>query len=212
MNQMSNNNLMQGDIIYQIRSSEAREVIGDSYFDSHWSKSSILLNDGRLIEGKLIRYDIRLNEFEIRLSDVVKVIDGNLVKNVVWIDSIDMSTRYFVSTREFNWDGPNLNGFVELLAEGSIPLMKRIVIEILKPDYNIALNVGSKDFRVIKKVKYYYGMDSNLFEVKKKATIKNLKNKVSSIEEFINKEPMSWGNQKDLVALFTYINSELKEQ
>ncbi len=206
INQMNYNNMKQGDMIYQVRSSETSEWIGDPYFDTHWAKSSILLYDGRLIEGQLIRYDIRQNEFEIRLSGQVKVLSGSLVQNVVWVDSLDSSTRYLVNTKDLNWENSKSTGFMELLVEGENPLMKRIVIEILKPDYNLALNVGSKDYRIFKKVKYYYVRNATLHEVKKRAVIQEFKEKFPEIESFCKKESISWSKQSDLVQLFSYLN------
>lgn len=206
INQMNNNNMKQGDIIYQVRSSESSEWIGDSYFDSHWAKSSILLNDGRLIEGKLTRYNVRLNEFELQIAENVKILSGSLVKNVVWIDSLDGSTRYLVNTKDFNFEDSKLNCFMELLVDGENPLMKRVVMEILKPDYNLALNVGSKDYRIIKKIKYYYINNVNLYEVKKRVILQYFKEKFPDIESFCKKESISWSKQSDLIQLFKYIN------
>lgn len=206
INQMNNNNMQQGDMIYQVRSSETTELVGDPYFDVHWAKSSILLYDGRLIEGQLIRYDIRQNEFEIRLNGIVKVLSGSLVQNVVWVDSLDSSNKYLVNTKNLNWENSKSTGFMELLVEGEIPLMKRITLEILKPDYNLALNVGSKDFRIIKRVKYYYVRNSTIYEIKRRDFIDKFKEKFPDIESFCKKQSISWSKQSDLVQLFNYLN------
>src|SRR5688572_2286463 len=57
--------LTNGDLMYGIPLPEGK-VIGDSYLDTHWKKSTILLYEkDKLIEGFPLRYDIWLDELEI---------------------------------------------------------------------------------------------------------------------------------------------------
>ena len=199
-----------GDVLQSMPSTEVPEVIGDIYWDMRWSKSSILLyKKDELVEGHLTRYDMHRNEFEFKFQNDVKVLKGSFVKNVVWLDSITESPRYLVNGRDYLEDGVPITGFIEVLVEGQNGLFKKMTIEILKPDYNPALAVGSKDYRIIKKGFYYFNIDENLFRIKSKKDIEPLqKEGDASIATFIKKEGIKFNQENDLIKLFTFIGGQ----
>jgi len=206
--QMSSGNLMQqSDLIYQVRSSYKSEVVGDSYLSKSFGRSSIFLANGKMLEGFLTRYNIQSDEFEFKLQGGLKFMKGTNVKNMVWVDSLDHSTRYLVDARDFYRRGVPLTGFLEVLVEGEVPLMKRILIETIRPNYNMALDVGSKDFTIVKTEKFFFAIKTELIEAKKRTTKKALLHLSIEVEDFCERESINWNKQSDLVRLFQYINS-----
>jgi hypothetical protein len=205
--QMSvNNSFRQGDAVYQFSFASRSEVLGDPYIDAHWGKSSILLYDSSVLRGYLTRYDIRLDEIEFRLSEGVRTLKGGRVRSILWIDSLRQTTRLLANGREFSSDEKQKKGFYEIVVDGKVSLLKHIAVEILRPDYNVALDVGSRDFRIVKKQKFYFSLGGKLFDMKKKALIASLKDISIDITGYLNEQSVNWTNEQDLYALFAQIN------
>lgn len=204
-----NQRLTVGDVIVGMQSNDAHEIIGDTYWDKHWGKSSLLLyKNDELVEGYVIRYDIYKNEFEFLIQKDVRVLQGTRVKNIVWIDSISNQTRYMVNAKDYLENDVPLIGFFEVLVEGEITLLKKIRLEILKPDFNPALNVGSKDTRIVKKQTFYYSTDNHLTKIKSKKSLESIsKENAKQMEVFIKKEGIKFTEERDLVKLFTFLES-----
>lgn len=201
-----------GDIIQGMPSSDAPEVLGDTYWDKHWAKSSLLLykNDG-LIEGFMTRYDIHKDEFEFLVQNDVKILKGTAVKNIVWLDSLTSLPRFMINAKGYTEEKVPLAGFIEVLVEGTTMLVKKVKLEVLKPDFNPALNVGSKDARILKKEFYYFNNGKELIRVKSKKSIEPLytlyNNDSKRVEAYIKKEGIKFNNENDLVKLFSYLTA-----
>ncbi len=209
MSQLAATGTGPGSAIYQFASADDKmKVLGDTYYDIHWAKSSILLLDSKMINGYLARYDIRQNEFEFRFQNGVKVVSGNKVKNFVWIDSLSGQAKQLVNTQEHLLNSAPFNGVAELLVDGKASLFKKITLDEIPPTFNSALNVGSKDYTIVKKVKYFFSIDNNIQELKKRQAIKSLQLIQPDIENFCKKESINWTKEDDLIKLFKYLNSK----
>src|SRR3990170_1363664 len=78
--------LSNADMLYGFPLPEGK-IIGDTYLETQWKAASILLYDkDKLIEGFPARYDIYLNELEIKAKNGIKVLKGDKVKSFVWMD------------------------------------------------------------------------------------------------------------------------------
>jgi hypothetical protein len=206
--QMSvNNSFRQGDAVYQFSFAERSDVLGDPYIDAHWGKSSVLLYDSSVLKGYLTRYDIRLDEIEFKLSEGVRTLKGNKVRSVLWIDSLKQTTRLISNGKEFSSDEKLRKGFYEVLVNGKIVLLKRVLVEILRPDYNIALDVGSRDFRIIKKQKLFFSVNGEIFDLKRKNLLTTLKAESIDVTSYLDKQQVGWNEQYSLEKLFEHINS-----
>lgn len=201
--------LKSGDVITGLPSSYSSEIVGDVYWDKHWGKSSILMeNRTDPVEGYLTRYDIQKNEFEFLLESNVRVLSGSKIVDMIWIDSLSGTTRYLVNAGKYKENGVPLTGFMELLSEGDHSLFKVIRIEILKPDFNPALNVGSKDTRIIKKESYYYATGNDLVQIKSKKSVESiLQSKGGAMESYLKREAIKFTREADLVKFFNFVNS-----
>jgi hypothetical protein len=211
LNQLGSYRVTPGDIFFPISSNEKSQTIGDVYLDAHWSQSSLLLFDNeRLINDYLTRYDIQNNEFEFRLKGGVKVLAGVKVKNIVWIDSLTKQTRIMNNAREYIASVTPIDGFFEVLQEGDVQLLKKVYLEILRPNFSPALNVGSKDTKIIKKSEYFYSINNKLNQIKKKASLDAIQKYDSSIEleSLIKKEKINLNKESDLRKLFLILNSK----
>jgi hypothetical protein len=187
------------------------KVVGDTYLQTHWKNSTILLYEkDKLIEGYPVRYDLYLDELEIKAKNGIKVLKGNKIKSFVWVDSITRTPSYFVNAKEYkNDDNVGLTGFFEVLTEGSLPLVKKTTIQIKKADYNIQFNVGSQDDKILKKQDFYCLKADQIIEIpsSKKKFLSLLGDKSETVEQFMKDHVLTTTKEDDLKMIFEHYNS-----
>lgn len=186
------------------------KVIGDTYLNVDWKPSTILLYDGKTIEGYPTRYDIQTDELELNAKNGIKVLAGNKVKSFVWINEITKEPGYFINAKEFkNSDHIPLQGFFQVLADGAIPLFKKNIVVVKKADYNAVLNVGSHDDTIIKKIELDYALGGQVYKIpsSKKKLLPLFRDKSGEIENFINNNSLSISKEEDLIKIFDYYNT-----
>jgi len=150
------------DLLYGIPLPEGK-VIGDSYLNSTAKIWSLLLYaPNKPLEGCRVRYDIQSDALEISARNGVRILTGSKVKSFVWIDEETGSPSYFVNGKELS---KSFNGFFKVLVDGQRPLFERVDLDVKKADYNIQLNVGSLDDKILKKTKYYTSENGELIEL-----------------------------------------------
>jgi hypothetical protein len=199
-----------GDLIYGIPIDEGK-VVGDTYLNTHWQYGNILLYEKeQLIEGFPVRYDIRLDELEVKARNGVKVLMGNKVRSFVWADSVTKVQSYYVNAGDFK-DDDNVayTGFFQVLSDGALPLFKKTVIDIKKADYNVQLNVGSHDDKILKKSDYYTMKDKQVVELPsgKKKLVAMFPDKSEEVEKFIRDSDLAVNREDHLRLIFEYYNS-----
>ena len=187
---------------------ESGILVGDFFIDKKWNRTTILMYEKeRLLEGYLTRFDIKSSNLEIKLNDGVKVLQGRRIKSLVWIDSLTNAPRYFLNAKDYSLNNIELNGLLEVLIDGSYPLFKRVTTSVKKATYNVALDVGSKDEKIIKKEAYYFSEANKLIEVKrKKDLLEYFKSRSGDLELFISNNKLSVSKENDLLTIFRYIN------
>jgi hypothetical protein len=189
------------------------EVKGDIYLVPYWNKASIMLYaDEQILEGLAVKFDIYRNEFDIRFSNGVRVLPGSKVKTVVWADSLTRQLRYLINASDFKEDGVPMKGFFEVLSDGAIPLLSLSYIEVLEPDFNPALNVGSRDIRLVQKSNYYYASGDQVFRIKSKKQLEELFHKhQKEMKDFMKKNQVNINKASSLRMVFDYYNYYLNK-
>jgi hypothetical protein len=190
------------------------KVVGDSYLNADWKVSTVFLYDGKTIEGYPTRYDIATNELEFNAKNGIKVLGGDKIKNFVWIDGQTNVPAYYVNAKEFkSKDNVPLIGFFEVLADGTIPLLKKTKVTVKKADYNAALNVGSHDDKILKSDQLYYARDNQVFKLpsSSKKVIALFGDKSAEVKKFIDDNSLSTGKENNLVKIFENYNSLVKK-
>lgn len=203
------NGIDEGDILYGIPLPEGK-VLGDTYLDPRWSHSNVLLYENdKLIDGFPMRYDIHLDELEFKGKNGIKVLAGNKVKSFVWADSITRTPTFFINGKAFrNEHDVPFTGFFQVLEEGPVPLLKKTFIDIKKADYNVALNVGSPDDKILKKNKFYVLKENRVIELPgSRKKFLNIFNDNSRLEKFIKENGLSTSSEQDLKVILNYYNS-----
>lgn len=202
--------LGRSDMLYGIPQPEGK-VVGDTYFSTQWKNSTILLyKDEKMIEGFPIRYDIRANEIEVKTQSGVKVVGGDKVKSFIWIDSASRVPSYFVNAKDFkDKDQIKLSGFLQVVVDGPLPLLKLTTVYVKKADYSVQFDVGSRDDKILKKTELYFAKEGQVMELpsSKKKLLPLFGDKADAIGKLIQDQNLTPSRETDLVTIFSYYNS-----
>ena len=147
------------------------EVQGDIYLDTIWRTAEVWFypsvvrrydpNASDSIAGYQVRLDL-LNHFvEFYLEEKASVVDAGAIRRIELVDPAYGPTA-FVNTQQYRADQEKLPGFFRLIAEGGpLEVVQYNRLQVKKPTYNVALDVGSKNLKVFKKQEYYYRLGSS---------------------------------------------------
>lgn len=201
--------LSNSDILYGVPLPPGK-VIGDNYLDKKWNKANILLYQSEtVIEGYPIKYDIKSDLVEIKTSSGIKILDIKKIKNIVWVDSVTLIPHYFVNAGEFKREGVPSRGLLEVLVDGTIPLVKKTDLFVKKPTYNAALDVGTRDTKIYPKETTYYVKEGEMIKVKGKKDIPAAAaDRANEVESFIKANKLNVNKETDLIRVFEFLNSK----
>ncbi|RIJ36978.1 hypothetical protein D1627_14265 [Pontibacter oryzae] len=199
---------------------EQPKVLGSTYLNEEWAKGSLFITLNRLLETDYLKYDLENHQFLIKTGDSqeesldnIKVINSSTV-NAFSLKTPQKPDRFFINSTNagFIIDGQSANGFLEVLInDDTMSLYRKTEAEILHASYNVALNAGDKQDRIIKKVTYYLRKldHPELLEVskRKKKNLYHFSSKGKIIDDFIKANRIDFSSPTDLVKLVSYYNS-----
>lgn len=177
------------------------EVIGNEFMTDNWCFGEIVMQEAGARYNVHFRYNIRLNELLIKSQDKVFAISGQRVKTIQWIS--EDNTPVLLTNMQLLSSDKLEEGFLQLLDSGAFCLYKMQRIEVVKPNYNAALQTGSRDTEITKHVEFFYRSAAGpLIELKNKKSFSSL----PEIQDFIKSKNLSIKNERDLRVLFAYLN------
>jgi hypothetical protein len=187
------------------------KLLGDTYIDGEWRKGKVLLYGQEKFVGVYpLRYDLDRQEMEVQHTGSIRVIPGNKVRSFVSVQA-DGSNAVFVNVKEYKFhESPAIDGFLRVVHDGTIGLLSAMVIEVKKPDYNEALNVGSRDYKVYKRENFYAMINGVLVALpsQRKAFISVFPAaKRALLESSIRANKTRLDREQDLVRLFAELNA-----
>jgi hypothetical protein len=94
-------------------------------------------------------------------------------------------------------------GFLQVLSDGPLPLLKGTELTILTPDFNIALNVGRVDYNISRKEHLYYVDGEAAMVLPSKKKIPAIFGKHAAFMlEFIKNNDLDLNNEVHVVEYF----------
>lgn len=191
-------------------------IIGDVYLNSDWKKTSLkIFGQDREFNNYKCKVNLYTNQIEIELNELVKVINADRVESFYWTEENDSGKRLYRNANKFKLNNTSHSGFLEVLSDGKIMLLKETRIIIKRPDYNVQLNVGSKSTRIIKEEVIYFTRGTELVNVR---SIRNKKfyslfeGLSSEVEEFVKSKQLRISIEQDLVTIFNYYNEAVRKK
>ncbi|HWA33686.1 MAG TPA: hypothetical protein VG737_06130, partial [Cyclobacteriaceae bacterium] len=184
-------------------------VLGDPFLSSKWNVTSIsLYNVEEKIEGQQTRYNLYFDEMEYQTPEGVRVLGGSRIKSFSYKDSL--ASKY-VNAKDYLFEGSPLVGFFEVLVDGPAPLLKKYYVLVKDPDYNPALNAGSRDTRIVRYSDLYCAKGNQVIKAKrKKDMMAFFGDKAEHMKEYMKRYSLFFGEEAHLRVIFQYYNSLLK--
>lgn len=193
-------------------------VKGDVYLDSAWHVAEIFFypevvrrydaNASDSVGGYKVRVEVVDYTVEFLIENKGKAVEESAIRKVKWNDKKEQTT--LVNTRQYGISD-DLKGFFEVLSEGTLTVLKYTRITLLKPTYNIALDVGEKDYRILKKADYYYlregkGAKPEKFKFSKSNLLELMKNKKPQVEKYVEDNNLNLKQEADLRQVLNFYN------
>ncbi|HEY5689853.1 MAG TPA: hypothetical protein VIS49_00225, partial [Cyclobacteriaceae bacterium] len=162
----------------------------------------------KVIDGYYMKYDIEGNSIEIKVGQQIKLISVNKIESIIWRDSITNNTRAFVNSKGYTLEADEINGLIEILEDGIIPLVKRTTIWIKRPAYVMAFDVGNKDTEIKKRDNFYFAKGKELVEIKrKKDLLPAFGDSSEEMADYIKVNRLNLSDEQHLRGLFQHYNS-----
>lgn len=207
-------------VYYGVRQKKGT-VSGDVYYDAEWRKASVVFYHELLqnydpkapdsIAGYQLRVDLNDQVVEFNLKEGVKALEASAIKRIYLNQGPDNQV-VLINIREMNTPDAGLKGFVALLCEGNLTVVKYTYLKLKAPTYNVALDVGEKDAQILKKTDYYYidkkGNTKNLVKFKptRKKLLELMHNRKSQMEKFFDDQSLNMRKDDDLRQALQYYN------
>lgn len=178
-------------------------VKGSTYLDEEWHNAQIVLNDGYAIEDQPVRIEIEHANVEIKFNGEVKYLDLKRVDFLKYDGNQGGDRQVIRKADGYVFDDKPLKGIVVVYTGARYTAIKHFYIEFLQANYNVAMDVGSKDHRKVKKEKLYITQSNQLILVK--GTAKKFASRLGADEEkarlIIKEHKLNLSKEKDLCKL-----------
>jgi len=186
-----------------------REVHGSIFYSDQWLEGYILFNNGKKINNVDLKLELMSVMLEVRSNEKVVAYNGSDVKEFQWFNEYTQATSLFKNCSGYKIDNTELVGFFEILVDGKISLFAYPKIKVKEPDYVEGLDVGNRDYEIMKVEQYFLMSDSKLFDLDKKKNIRELKSSIPELKPFLKTKNLSFKKRGDLIQIAEFLN-ELK--
>ncbi|ADB37815.1 hypothetical protein [Spirosoma linguale] len=194
----------------------AGTLLGTPYLDTTWQAGNVkfynkvgmsLTTDS--LAGVPVRLDLLANEIDVKAGATsIKAVKASAIRYV------DMNNAYgsvsrFINVQEFQTEGQTLTGFFEQIVVGKLSLLMHPSVHIQKGNYNVAMNVGSKDDQLVKKMDWYVARGKQVvkFSPGKKAVLELMADKKDQLDTFLKTQKPDLKTREGLSTTFVYYNT-----
>jgi hypothetical protein len=136
------------------------EIRGTSYLYDDWRLAVIVLTDDKIIEDIPVKVDLYNMFIEIDHNGQSKVLEFDRVK-AVDLKTGDGPLEHLVSGKSITFSGTRMSGLFSFVKTGKYNLLLLTQAVKKAPSYNAALDIGSRDYELVKE-KYYFVMKDNV--------------------------------------------------
>ena len=158
------------------------------------------------VEGIPTKLDLITSTLELETSRGIKVLPLSKVDRFEWINPVSQTREVFTNGSKFSFNGTKVESLCGIFGD-DVKMVTYHYVEILPADYNVALDVGSKEEKVIKKSKFYLLRGNELVEFTRKSVIALMDEKGDQIKQFIKKNRVNFAHEGDLRSLVKYCDS-----
>ena len=193
-----------------------RQLLGSPYEDSTFQAGNIRFYKrlpGTTIDslmGVPLRYDLQTHQLEIKAGpNNIRVANAPQVRQFAVNSKALKTVTYYVNVREFRGQADQLQGFFDVITAGKAMLLRHPSITVTKANYNIAMNVGSKDDELVTKQNWYASLDKKVvaFTPTKRAILELFSDKEAELTTFMKLKKPDLKSRSGLASVFDYYSS-----
>lgn len=186
---------------YLTKTRKPKAIEGSLYLNERWQESLLLTPQNKVIKVPA-RYRVYDDEVQILFEGEVMKLFPDSIKAIKIKDQVFLSLPYS--------DGKEKKrSYFELLSEGTVDLFLHRKMEIVKSDYNPALNLGQRNDELVIKEYYYYRKKSGTLRPMKQTkggVLEALSNRKKAVAQFAKSNKLGVRKRSDLVAIFDFYN------
>ncbi len=203
-------NTRAGGFVTEIKKNNT-EVRGNTYLAEEWKSATLSLIDGTVITDKLMRYDILMNQFEIKIEGQLKGIQGFNVTSFVIYNEFTQGVDQYINAKQYSLEGAKLIGFFKVTNIDKWSFLTKTDVELKKANYNAILDVGEEDPEYVKSSKFFISNGQSLIPVvsnNKKKFADSFGDKSDQVLQFLKDKKLSLKEEIDMRTLVNFLNTQ----
>jgi hypothetical protein len=183
-------------------------IVGSTYVDEKWQPAEIVLKDGKRVPDLLIRIEIEQGNVEIAYDEQVRYL------NLKGVDSLKLGSGTSrnaplvrLASGYTTSEGTPPKGIMILYPGAKYCLAKNYYIEFQPSNYNVAMDVGSRDNRKLKKEQLYLLSGDVLINVSgsNKKIASKLGSDASNVLAMAKERNLKLSREADLLTLVKWL-------
>ncbi|MEQ9232124.1 MAG: hypothetical protein RIF46_15680 [Cyclobacteriaceae bacterium] len=180
-------------------------TLGTYYYDNNWNAGNIYFNNGEVIRGYYMKYDLVRSYLEVIIDRDIVGFSKDQVKSFEWFSAKTLKSVKFINRKELGFE-TDIPHFLEIISDGDVMLLKsKNVVAVSKGSAPTLVNDTTDDTQVFEE---NYLVIDGIVESVVNGRRKNLKLFNSKpLEEFVRNQSLNFNNSEDLKTIIDYYNS-----
>jgi hypothetical protein len=197
--------------MFNIMSSKPVETLGSFYYNEKYFKRGFILVEGveKPVGEYKMRYNLNTNELEVVLKEGLRSISNSKIVSFYWSDSVSNKQTTFVKALNYQYDGSKIEGFLEVIQEGKLTLLKRKKIRLQKSNFNPLLVEESSNDQIFQDEEFFLLKDNKLikFEKKNSNTVTAFLGNEDRVLNYLKNNKTIYKKESELKLFVLYYNS-----
>lgn len=203
-----NTKVIDGVTTHTYSSGSSIPINGTPFLDQSFTPGIIELKNGDISDELLLRYNIVLDQFQIKNNN-----DTLTINKPYQVKLIQLQDKQFIYDPRFSTTEESIrrNGYLQLILDGELSLFlkrnKKMVYDSFVSNYGGG--GGTKEYYYVERNSFFCRIEGGApFIVKnKKSFIKNIPRNQEDVKAFIKSNKINVKEKSDLIKLVNYYNS-----
>jgi len=186
------------------------DVDGSCFWKNDWSPAWLILRNGKTIKLKNVKLNFLTNEVHYLDNQLKELIAMSGISRVAFVDAMDStkSSSIFLYEQGFKIQQPDF--FAQVLNEGELKLLKRVVVTISKRDNGVMMK-DNLDYRFRNEELYYLLRNGNLIPTKlNKKSVSAIMALNTEDENWLSQAHSKLKNETEVAEFLSYYNQKHK--
>ena len=143
------------------------ELKGSYYLNADWYQGTAYLTKDRIVRDLSLKYNLQSKELEVMYEHKIKLLPSQMVDSFQWYDRNEQRMVNFINGSRYSFEDSQLIGYLEVVVNGRMKLVKRQVLKVRPPTYVRGLDVGDRNAKLYTEEERYIVKQGELIAVQK---------------------------------------------